>query len=88
VQSKLSAEAADLYDQLEARVLELRKDWLEAVSRWESLRKESKLMQQATARRNEIAHEIRAAKAHVEARKEEFFAAVERLHAQMPSYAN
>jgi hypothetical protein len=45
-------------------------------------------MQQATARRNEIAHEIRAAKAHVEARKEEFFAAVERLHAQMPSYAN
>ncbi|NCF32828.1 MAG: hypothetical protein GWP50_04580 [Proteobacteria bacterium] len=88
VQSKLSAEAADLYEQLEARVLELRKDWLEAVSRWESLRKESKLMQQATARRNEIAHEIRAAKAHVEARKEEFFAAVERLHAQMPSYAN
>ena len=86
--SKLSAEAAELYEQLEARVLELRKDWLEAVSRWESLRKESKLVQQATARRNEIALEIRAAKAHVEARKEEFFAAIERLHTQIPGYAN
>ncbi|GIS19610.1 MAG: hypothetical protein CM15mP120_15260 [Pseudomonadota bacterium] len=53
--SKISAEASELYEQLEARVLELRKDWLEAVSRWESLRKESKLVQQATARRNEIA---------------------------------
>ena len=86
--SKISAEASELYEQLEARVLELRKDWLEAVSRWESLRKESKLVQQATARRNEIAQEIRAAKAHVEARKEEFFAAVERLHSQIPGYAN
>lgn len=86
--SRLCTEASELYQQFEARVLELRKDWLEAVSRWESLRKESKLMQQATARRDEIAHEIRAAKALVEARKEEFFAAVERLHAQIPSYAN
>ena len=77
-----------MYQQFEARVLDLRKDWLEAVSRWESLRKESKLMQQATARREEIAREIRVAKALVEARKEEFFAAVERLHAQIPSYAN
>ena len=45
-------------------------------------------MQQATARRDEIAYEIRVAKAHVEARKEEFFAAVERLQAQIPAYAN
>jgi stearoyl-CoA desaturase (delta-9 desaturase) len=86
--SKLCAEASDLYQQFEVRVLELRKEWLEAVSRWESLRKESKLVQQATARRDEIAHEIRVAKAHVEARKEEFFAVVERLHSQIPSYAN
>jgi Ni,Fe-hydrogenase III large subunit len=86
--SKLCSEASDLYQQFEVRVLELRKEWLEAVSRWEALRKESKLVQQATARRDEIAHEIRVAKAHVEARKEEFFAVVERLHAQIPSYAN
>ena len=86
--SKLCAEASELYQQFEARVLELRKEWLEAVSRWESLHKESKLMQQATARRDEIAYEIRVAKGHVEARKEEFFAAVERLQAQIPAYAN
>lgn len=86
--SKLCTEASELYQQFEDRVLELRKDWLEAVSGWEKLRKESKLMQQATARRDEIAHEIRVAKALVETRKEEFFAAVERLHAQIPSYAN
>ena len=53
--SKLCAEASELYQQFEARVLELRKEWLEAVSRWESLHKESKLVQQATARRDEIA---------------------------------
>jgi stearoyl-CoA desaturase (delta-9 desaturase) len=86
--SKLCTEASELYRQFEDRVMELRKDWLEAVSGWEKLRKESKLMQQATARRDEIAYEIRVAKALVETRKEEFFAAVERLHAQIPSYAN
>jgi hypothetical protein len=45
-------------------------------------------MRQATARREEIAYEIRVAKAHVHARKEEFFAAVERLQAQIPAYAS
>ncbi len=76
----LNEEATALYAHLEARVMALRKDWLEAVTRWEALRKESKLMRQANASREELTQEIRQAKARVKALKEEFFAAVEQLN--------
>ena len=64
----------------------LRQDWLEAVTRWETLRKESKLMQQANASRAELTQDLRQAKALVKARKEAFFAAVEQLHYRALSY--
>jgi F0F1-type ATP synthase alpha subunit len=82
----LNKDAALLYAHLEARVMALRQDWLEAVTRWETLRKESKLMRQANASREELTQEIRHAKALVKARKEAFFAAVEQLNYRALSY--
>ena len=82
----LNQDAALLYAHLEARVMALRQDWLEAVTRWETLRKESKLMQQANASRAELTHDLRQAKALVKARKEAFFAAAEQLNYRALSY--
>ena len=56
------------------------------MSYWEDRAKE--IIDEESKSDYEIAQEIRAAKAHVESRKEEFFAAVERLHSQIPGYAN
>ena len=67
--------------------MQLRKEWLEAVSRWEALRTESKLMQQANASYEELTHEIRQTKVLVKARKQAFFAAVERLNTQTFDFA-
>ena len=79
---RLNKDAAAFYGQLESTVMQLRKEWLEAVSRWEALRAESKLMQQANASYDELTHEIRQTKGLVKARKQAFFAAVERLNTQ------
>lgn len=75
-------DAAPLYEQLEARVVELRKEWLDAVSSWETLRAESKLMQRANSTYEELRKEIQHAKRLVQARKEAFFEAVELLNTQ------
>ena len=56
---KCSSEGtAPLYGQLEARVMELRKEWLDAVSSWETLRAESKLMQRANSTYQELRKEF------------------------------
>ena len=78
---------APLYEQLEARVMELRKEWLEAVSRWETLRAESKLMQRANSTYEELRREIQHAKAVVNDRKQAFSDALEALNAQGFEYA-
>ena len=80
-------ETAPLYVQLETRVVELRNEWLEAVSRWEALRAESKLMQRATATYGELTKEIQHAKSLVNERKQAFFSAVELLKTQRFDYA-
>ena len=67
--------------------MELRKEWLEAVSSWEALRTESKLMQRANESYEELTEEIRHTKALVKARKQAFFSAVERLNTQAFDYA-
>ena len=83
----LNKDAAALYAHWENRVMALRQDWLEAVSRWETLRKESKLLQQANVSRKELTQDLRQAKALVKARKEEFFAAVEQLNYRAHRYS-
>ena len=88
---ELSAPAKDktaVYAQLESRVRELRKEWLEAVSSWEALRAESKLLQQANATYRELSREMRLAQARVKERKQAFFAAVELLKTQAFHYAH
>ena len=80
-------ETAPLYEQLEARVMELRKEWLDAVSRWETLRAESKLMQRANSTYEELRKEIQHAKTVVNERKQAFLNAVELLNAQGFEYA-
>ena len=72
-------EAAALKKQLDTRVLELKNDWIEALAHWETLKQESKLLQQAADRRDELAKEIAQARAHVNKRKEAFFAELEAL---------
>jgi len=87
----LSVPAKDktaVYAQLESRVRELRKEWLEAVSSWEALRAESKLLQQANATYRELSRERRLAQARVKERKQAFFAAVELLKTQAFHYAH
>ena len=76
-----------LCEHLESRAMELRKEWLEAVSSWEALRTESKLMQRANESYEELTEEIRHTKALVKARKQAFFSAVERLNTQAFDYA-
>jgi stearoyl-CoA desaturase (delta-9 desaturase) len=85
---RLNHDAAALYAHLESTVIELRKEWLEAVSSWEALRSESKLMQQANESYKELAEEIRHTKALVKARKQAFLLAVERLNTQAFDYAH
>ena len=80
-------ETAPLYEQLEARVMELRKEWLDAVSSWETLRAESKLMQRANSTYEELRKEIQQAKTVVNERKQAFLNAVELLNAQGFEYA-
>jgi len=80
-------ETAPLYEQLEARVMELRKEWLDAVSSWETLRAESKLMQRANSTYEELRKEIQHAKTVVNERKQAFLNAVELLNAQGFEYA-
>ena len=79
---QLSADAQALYTQLEEKVLELRKDWVDAIGKWESLKKQNRFVQKASLSRQEISEEIRQAKAHVNAKKEEFFSALDSLRRQ------
>ena len=76
---QLSADAQALYAQLEEKVIELRKDWVDAIGKWESLKKQNRFVQKASTSRQEISEEIRQAKAHVNAKKEEFFLALDSL---------
>ena len=76
---QLSADAQALYAQLEEKVIELRKDWVDAIGKWESLKKQNRFVQKASISRHEISEEIRQAKAHVNAKKEEFFLALDSL---------
>ena len=79
---QLSADAQALYAQLEEKVIELRKDWVDAIGKWESLKKQNRFVQKASLSRQEISEEIRLAKAHVNAKKEEFFLALDSLRRQ------
>jgi stearoyl-CoA desaturase (delta-9 desaturase) len=84
---RLNTDAIRLSAQLESRVMELRKEWLEAVSSWEALRAESKLVQRANATYKELTQEMRHAKRIVRERKQAFIDAVELLHTQAFDYA-
>jgi stearoyl-CoA desaturase (delta-9 desaturase) len=84
---RLDKDVAVFYGHLESTVMALRKDWLDAVSRWEALRAESKVMQQANASYEELAQEIHHTKVLVKARKQAFFAAVERINSQAFDFA-
>jgi stearoyl-CoA desaturase (delta-9 desaturase) len=84
---RLNKDVAAFYGHLESTVMELRKEWLDAVSRWEALRTESKLMQQANASYEELTQEIHHTKVLVKARKQAFFAAVERINSQAFDFA-
>jgi stearoyl-CoA desaturase (delta-9 desaturase) len=84
---RLNTDAIRLSAQLESRVMELRKEWLEAVSSWEALRAESKLVQRANATYKELMQEMRHAKRIVRERKQAFIDAVELLHTQAFDYA-
>jgi stearoyl-CoA desaturase (delta-9 desaturase) len=84
---RLNTDAIRLSAQLESRVMELRKEWLEAVSSWEALRAESKLVQRANATYRELTQEMRHAKRIVRERKQAFIDAVELLHTQAFDYA-
>ena len=72
-------DAIPLSAQLESRVMELRKEWLEAVSAWEALRNESKLVQRASKTCDELRKEVRQAKILVNERKQAFLSAVDQL---------
>ena len=79
---QLSADAQALFVQLEEKVLQLRKDWVDAIGKWESLKKQNRFVRKASLSRQEISEEIRQAKAHVNAKKEEFFSALDSLRRQ------
>ena len=80
-------EAAALKKQLDTRIMELKNDWIEALAHWETLKQESKLLQQAADRRDELAKEIAQARAHVNMRKNAFFAELEALRTQAMSFS-
>jgi hypothetical protein len=80
-------EAAALKKQLDTRVLELKNDWIDALAHWEKLKQESKLLKQAAERRDELAKEIAQARAHVNMRKEAFFAELENLRSQAMTFS-
>ena len=84
---RLNKDVAAFYGHLESTVMELRKEWLDAVSRWEALRTESKLMQRANASYEELTQEIHHTKVLVKARKQAFFAAVERIDSRAFDFA-
>ena len=79
---QLSADAQALFVQLEEKVLQLRKDWVDAIGKWESLKKQNRFVRKASLSRQEISEEIRQAKVHVNAKKEEFFSALDSLRRQ------
>jgi hypothetical protein len=76
-----------LKKQLDTRVLELKNEWIEALAHWEKLKQQSKLLKQAADRRDELAKEIAQARAHVNKRKEAFFAELETLRSQALSFS-
>ena len=85
--TSFNREAAALKKQLDTRVMELKNDWIEALAHWEKLKQESKLLQQAADRRDDLAKEIAQARAHVNKRKEVFFAELEALRTQAMAFS-
>ena len=83
---RLNKNVAPVYVHLEAKVMELRKEWLEAVSTWEALHTESRIIQRANTTYKGLTKEIRHAKVLMKERKQAFFAALELLNTQAFDY--
>jgi stearoyl-CoA desaturase (delta-9 desaturase) len=80
-------EAAALKKQLDTRILELKNEWIDALSHWEKLKKESKILRRAADRRDGLAKEITQARARVNKRKEAFFAELDLLRSQAMAFS-
>jgi len=75
-----------LIEQLERKVENLKGEWLDAVQRFETLKAESKLIEKASQRRQEIAEEIAHAKRQMKLKREAFMLSVKSLRYQIPVY--
>ncbi len=88
--SSFTPDTAALFAQLENKVLELKQEWIEAVQNFESLKAESKLLKQASQRKDDIsrdlAEELRQAKLQMQQKKEAFMSAVKSFSYQSVIY--
>ena len=84
--SVFSPETLIMFEQLEIKVHELKSEWIDAVSRFETLKAESKLLKKANVRKAEISKEIQLAKQQMIAKKEAFFIAVKSMNNQSILY--
>ncbi len=83
--STVCQETRSIVEQLEGRAHELRQDWIEAVARWEKLKKESGSL--AAAGKREITRDITVAWRHVKASRQAFYEAVDRLQKHPVAYS-
>ena len=74
-----SVKASEIYGQLQARVEDVKQEWIDAVTKWEQLKRESKLARQMNDRKLELAAELRQARARVTDAKEMFLDALDQL---------
>ncbi|NRA41281.1 MAG: hypothetical protein HRU21_03120 [Pseudomonadales bacterium] len=86
--ASLCPETSALFEQLEAKVLELKQEWIDAATRFEQLRRESKLLRHANESREAIAEELRLAKEQMRNRKDAFMSAVKSFTYQSGIYAH
>ena len=80
-----TAEAKALYEQLRSRVEVVKQDWVDAVTKWEALKRESKLAKQMNERKLELTAELQQARQRVIDAKEQFLDSLDQLRRQ--SYA-
>jgi len=81
----VTVEANALFEQLQARVEVVKQEWVDAVTKWEALKRESKLAKQMNDRKSELAAELHQAKQRMIDAKEMFLDALDQLRQQ--SYA-
>ena len=88
--ANFTPDTAALLTQLENKVLEMKKEWIEAVQKFEALKAESKILAQASQHKNAISDDLRqdiqTAKKQMQIKKEAFMSAVKSFSYQSVIY--